>query len=68
MQHKDHRQLDLIGGQSHPHHAQLSRVVLAINMGCQAQLKAIPAAQRVCELLENSYGPFVRRHRSRSGR
>jgi hypothetical protein len=56
MQQRDHRQLDLIGGDAHPHHAQLAHQFCLVR---DLQLDGLPngfcpAALRLLDLAMNS--------------
>ena len=56
MQQRDHRQLDLIGGAAHPHHAQLAHQFCLVR---DLQLDDLPngfcpAARRLLDLVRNS--------------
>lgn len=58
MQQRDHRQLDLIGGDAHPHHAQLLHQFCLVR---DLQLDGLPngfcsAARRLLDLAMNSCG------------
>ncbi|WP_316851928.1 hypothetical protein [Ralstonia thomasii] len=63
MQQRDHRQLDLFGGDVHPHHRQLSFCLEVIREARNDfQLFALPAACRMRDLLKNSAGRWQDRH------
>ncbi|OAI63448.1 hypothetical protein RSP795_08065 [Ralstonia solanacearum] len=73
MQQRDHRQLDLFGGNSHPHHRQLAFCLELIGEAPKVlQLDRTVAACKMRELHKNSYGRWQDRHitmrRSRSDR
>ncbi|WP_247539184.1 hypothetical protein [Ralstonia pseudosolanacearum] len=53
MQQRDHRQLDLFGGNRHPHGPQLAIVMAAVMRGAWS-LQSLPSVHRIEDLLINA--------------